>query len=480
MANQPHSAATVRDSLKSISEFKDLALDDATASYIAERQNRIDALEEKINEILIRHGVVDQPVSIKIGSELEFYNVAGPESFTKRTRQLAKANDASDGGERFEAALAKDDSFMPKKAQQPYLSSAFKTGFRQAQHVDVHSEPGYNAQIATERNFSKDGRTEEINRIAIFQHEIVSPPRDIKGLAPWLSAIAQRVIDKAPDYDLKRSQFTTTLHDMSSSSLHFHISMNGSKNGKEFNLLSRDAFPEDKGKRKADPKAPSQLALHTAQAINDFLKDYVYIFAPVEEAYERFRDQQFVGTSFIGFGPRKERFNMGSAIFRGEGREVFRAEDTAGKPDAGPLRIELRVPDVSSMGHPNKRAYPEQMMAPYDVTEAMMFMLYKGVENWAHDREAALQNKPIVAKTEDALYQQRYDLPVTVEKAAANLMNAQKSNEEFLTAERASIITDRGWRHQHLNDLDAKPNLPRGQNQDRRELLNKLLPPRGR
>ena len=49
---------------------------------------------------------------------------------------------------------------------------------------------------------------------------------------------------------------------------------------------------------------------------------------------------------------------MGSAMFRGDGRETYREEDANGAPDKGPLRIELRVPDVGSIGHPNKRAYP--------------------------------------------------------------------------------------------------------------------------
>lgn len=162
---------------------------------------------------------------------------------------------------------------------------------------------------------------------------------------------------------------------------------------------------------------------------------------------------------------------MGSAMFRGEGRQTFRIEDSAGTPDSGPLRIELRVPDVSCIGHPNKKIYQDQIMAPFDVTEAIIYMLYRGVENWAKERGAEIQGQPTILKTEDALYQQRFSLPASKERAITELHNAQKRGEGFLTASRAKIMIERGERQDKINALDRKPNLPRGQNADRTRYL---------
>ena len=145
--------------------------------------------------------------------------------FSARLRQLGKANDQNDLGALFEARLAKDDSYMPKAAQKLSLNTSFNTGLKHARHVEVDQEPAYNVQIATERNFSHDGQTSNISRLGIFQHEIISPPRNPYGLGLWLSTIAQRIIDKSQDFGLHRSEISTTLHDMSTSSLHFHVSI---------------------------------------------------------------------------------------------------------------------------------------------------------------------------------------------------------------------------------------------------------------
>lgn len=458
-------------SLSGITDFKDTAFDPDVLQYAADCLERIGEYEAEITRTLSTCEAVDQPVRIRIGAELELYNIAGGESFSKRLRQLAKANDVEEERE-YEAKLGKDDSFMPKAGQQPSLDRAFFSGLSGARHVRVDREPAFRPQIATEVLFSQDGRSYTIDRIALFQHEIISPPRSPYGLGIWLAAIGQRIIDRSSEYGLKRSEILTTLHDMSSSSLHLHISLIGRKDGKEVNLLQRDSFAGEKGTRKNNPACVSQLGLHIGFAINDFLRNYIYLFAPTNDAYVRFSDQQFVGTSFIGFTPRRVRFNMGSAMFRGEGRETFRAEDVKGVPDEGDLRIELRVPDVGSMGHPDKRHYHKQLAAPFDVSEALVFMLYRGVANWADERRLIeLEGRQVVPKTEDALYQQQHALPKSAGEAATLLRNAQKSSDGFLTGKRAELIIQRGLQQQEINYLDRKPNLPRGQNQDRSRYL---------
>lgn len=441
-------------------------------SLIRESLGRTESCEQEMSDILRDLGVLDTGLITRIGSELEFYTIAGEKSFKRRLRQIYQASIPPESEQVFESALAKDDSYMPAKARSDSLTRAFNTGFEGAHHVIVDKEPAYKLGIATERGFSLDGKEEFIQNIALFQHEIVSPPRRLRGLPIWLNVIGQRIIDDAPNYDLQRAEVVTTLHEMSSCSLHLHISLTGQREGKEINLMSRDSFPEEKGKRKNDPSAPSQLALHVANAINEFLNDYIYLFAPTEDAYVRFSDKQYVGTSFIGFRARKERFNMGSAMFRGGGRETYREEDSKGTPDKGPLRIELRVPDVGSIGHPNKRAYPEQMLAPFDVAEALAYMLKKGIDSY---RRSVIQRKvegrthrPL---TEDALYEKVYDLPRSPGEAAERMRQAQKRGEGFLTPKRLERIIERGLRQQDINALDKKQNLPQGQTEDRSELL---------
>lgn len=468
-----------------LSDFRTLALREEIKEYLDSSIGRIRKIEEEVAEALFDFGVIDGPILVRIGSELEFYNIAGEDSFAKRLKQIDKASrEGAKEGSSYEALLAKDDSFMPLTARKEKLTAAFRTQLltegdsRGAQHVWVDAEPAYKLGIATERGFSPDGTHDEIDRIAIFQHEIVSPPRRPEALPVYLAALGQRIIDKAPDYGLKRSEIVTDIHDMSCSSLHFHISLVGSKDGREINLLERDSFPEErKGKRGTDPSIPSQLALHIAYAMNDFLREHVYLFAPTEDAYDRFSDKHFVGTSFIGFRPRKQRFNMGSAMFRGAGRETFRKEDPNGSPDQGPLRIELRIADVGAIGHPNKRAYPEQFMAPFDVTEALMYILRKGTLAWADSRRlATIEGREITPKTEVALYEQYHDLPSTPGEAAQLLRQASKrEGDKFLGPKRAEQIIARGITQQAINTLDKKPNLPRGQHHDRTQYL-RLVP----
>jgi hypothetical protein len=398
--------------------------------------------------------------------------VAGEESFDKRTAQIKSARaKARKEAVSYEELLGKVDGYMPERAQREHLAEAFVTNFRNAAHCGVDAEPAYNLQIATERRFTEDGPIQDL--LALFQHEIVSPPRSPEGLPLYLAAIGQRIIDQAPDFDLKRAEIRTQIHDMSCSSLHFHISLWGMRDNTWSNLLERDSFPDEKGKKKRDSTALSQLALSIGFSINQFLRDHVYLFAPTDEAYVRFSDSQFVGTSHIGFSRRKERFNMGSAMYRGAGRETFRKEDAHGQPDTGPLRIELRLCDVGAIGHPNKRAYPEQLAAPYEITEALLQMIRRGVSSWGENRRiAAIEARPLEPMTEESLYQQHYPLPSTREEAWGRLQQAVKSEGgAYITSKRLKEIEARSARHRTINTLDNKPRLERGQNVDRSSMI---------
>lgn len=466
-----HSKNTDRgrdDSLSQSSELAGASLPNGIEIVQRESLRRMHTYRNQASEILKELGVIAGEIFARIGPELEFFSIAGEESSNRRMRQLIKATD--------DDTLSRDDSFMPKKAQAKNLTKVFDTGLTYAKHVIVDQEPAYRLGVAREISFSRDGKTKSAENIAIFQHEIVSPPRRLPGFPLWANTIGQRIIDEAANYDLKRTEIVTTLHDMSSSSLHMHLSLEGFANGKMINLMSRDSFPDEKKTRKNNPGAPSQLALHIGSALNEFLRDYIYLFAPTEDAYVRFSDKQFVGTSFIGFRARKERFNMGSAMFRGAGRSTFREEDTEGVPDTGPLRIELRVADVGAIGHPNKRAYPEQAIAPYYIAEAIAYVIKQGVESYRQsiqDREVHGRSNPPL--TEDGLYQKTYPLPRSPGEAAERMRQALRNGETFLTQERLDEITARGFRQQFINELDKKPNLERGQTPDRTALLKLML-----
>jgi hypothetical protein len=454
-------------------------LQPSVSRYIDNCFRRIGEYEATINATLLKHAVIDSPLRIRVGSELEFYTIAGEKSFGRRLRQLHRADDSSSkNGEpgSFERELAKNDSFMPKQAQCVELDKAFFTRLETAESVRVVPETAFNLQIATERFYPRIGQDAEISNIAIFQPEIVSPPRTLLGLGTWLATVGQRIIDKSKDYGLVRSEIITHFENMSSSGLHFHLSALGSKDGKEVNIMQRDCFPTEKGNQKRNPAAISQLGFHVAHAINAFLKDNIYLYAPTSRAYERFTDLHAVGTSFIGFSPRRVRLDQGSAIFRGSGRETYRENDEKGKADTGPLRIELRVPDVGCIGHPNKRLYQEQLTAPYDVVESLAYMLMSGVKDWEQARIKALKGNPGVTKTEAALYETRYEFPRSAGEAARNMLESAKKADGFLTPKRARLIAARGFRQQEIDDLDRSPKFPRGQTHDRSEQLQNPNP----
>lgn len=469
----------ITNNIPSLLNLEDQSLQPAVSKYIDNCIKRIALYEATINSILIKQKVIDSPLRIRVGSELEFYNIAGEESFRKRMEQLYSA-DVNSSKENelgsFEAKLGKSDSFMPEKAQCVELDKAFFNRHRSSKLVQVLPETAFNLQIATERFYPSVGQNAEISNIAIFQPEIVSPPRTLYGLGTWLATIGQRIIDKSKDYGLMRSEIIPHFDNMSSSGLHFHLSALGRKDGKPVNIMQRDSFPLDKKSKKKNPAAISQLGFHIAHAINAFLKDNIYLYAPTNRAYDRFSDLHAVGTSFIGFSPRRVRLDQGSAIFRGSGRKTYRENDLNGMPDTGPLRIELRVPDVGCIGHPNKRLYQDQLTAPYDVIESLAYMLLSGVKSWEKSRIKAIKGNPGVLKTESALYESREDLPQSAGEAARIMLEGTKKDDSFLTLKRAKLIAARGFRQQEIDDLDRSPKFPRGQTHDRTKQLQHTNP----
>jgi hypothetical protein len=488
-----------RFSLAPAPELSQLQAPDGLEKYIRGCDKRISEFEDQLRKMGEKLGFSD--MRVRIGTELEFYVVAGSKSYRKRAQQVLKAeryaekvrvNALKSGQSKpdadaiystaFEEALGKVDTYMPKAAQISSLNKAFRNavGLTQAKVVRVDAEPAYKTAHEIERRFSKDGKVQFSDPIALFQAELVSPPRSPRGLPLYLAAIAQRVIDAAGRYGLtaksgfNRAEIVTDLYDMSCSSLHMHVSVMGKREGEWISLMERDTFPEERGTRTRDRSHVSQLGLHIGAAFNEFLRDHVYLFAPTTDAYQRFSPKHFVGTTHIGFSRRKARLDMGSAIFRGAGRRAYREEDERGRPDTEnePLRIELRLPDVGCIGHPNKRAYPDQLRACFDVAEGLLHAVCEGTQRYAESlRVPILEGRTPEQLTEQALYQQWYRLPQTAGEAAKLLLEASRREGSWLSEPRARSIIARGERQQMINECDRRQNLPRGQHHDRRLFL---------
>lgn len=481
-------------------ELLQLRAPEGLEKYIRGCDRRISDFEVQLQKMAERWGFSE--IRVRIGTELEIYLVAGAASYRRRASQVLKAerhankvrkNALKSGDKRidadaifsaaFEEALGKVDSYMPKRAQIESLNKMFRDAVRleHAKVVRVDAEPAYKTAHEIERRFSADGKTEYSDPIALFQAELVSPPRTPRGLPLYLAAIGQRIIDSPGRFGLteksgfKRAEIVTDLYDMSCSSLHMHVSVMGRRDGEWFSLMERDSFPEERGTRSRDRTQLSQLGLHIAGAFNDFLRDHVYIFAPTTDAYQRFSPKHFVGTTHIGFSRRKSRLDMGSAMFRGAGRHVFREEDKRGSPDSDhePQRIELRIPDVGCIGHPNKRAYPDQLTACYDVVEAIMHGVCNGAQRYNEFlRVSLVEGRTPDRLTEQALYQQWHKLPPTADEAARTLLEASRRDGSWLSEARAKSIIARGMRQQVINDCDRRSNLLRGQNHDRSSLIS--------
>lgn len=480
-------------------ELSQLRAPDGLEKYIRGCDKRISEFEGQLQKIGEKLGFSE--IRVRIGSELEFYVVAGSKSYRKRAQQVLKAEryaekvrvNALKSGESgldadaiysaaLEDALGKVDSYMPKAVQIDQLNKLFRdaVGLKGAKVVRVDAEPAYKTAHEIERRFSADGKIQYSDPIALFQAELVSPPRTPRGLPLYLAAIAQRVIDSAGRFGLteksgfKRAEIVTDLYDMSCSSLHMHVSLMGKRDGEWYSLMERDTFAEERGTRTRDRAQVSQLGLHIGAAFNDFLRDHVYLFAPTTDAYQRFSPKHFVGTTHIGFSRRKARLDMGSAILRGAGRHAYREEDERGKPDSEnePLRIELRLPDVGCIGHPNKRAYSDQIKACYDVAEALMYAVCNGTQRYSESMRVPLvEGRTPDRLTEQALYQQWYKLPQTADEAAKLLLEASRREGSWLSEARARSIIARGERQQMINECDRRLNLPRGQHHDRSSLL---------
>ena len=394
----------------------------------------IKAYQDTIANLLVKSGIAErtQDVKIQIGPELEFYTVGGKASYLKRLLQLVQQALGQE-------IPAKDDGFMPKKGRAEKLNKAFDGKVGDRVHID--KEPAEQTQIALERTVNTKGNTKK-NPIAFFQAEVVSPPRSPIGVARWFEQIGQVLIDNAQKYGLKRVEIVPRIHEESSTSgIHLNFSISVRKNGEWINLFTRDNFEEEKEQYGEDSKAISKLAIAVAYKVNKFLKDGgLLIFAPTKDEYDRRFNYSIVGPKNIGVEPRKKRGGFTTLMPRGNGIPA----SSDGTPDSGEHRIEARMVGVTAMGHPNKEAYPSQRVAPYEMIEALMYAIAKGVKAYVDNEK--------YPKTQENLYNKKHPIPLTVQEAEENFRNSEAVKEIF--GDRVEDIIERGQEHQKIINAD--------------------------
>ena len=356
---------------------------------------RIEEHGQAIAGIFKQLGYADTPedVKITIGPEIEVTEVAGKKSWKRRTAQIKQQMRQSEDGTF--SLNSKDDSYMPKSAQIAHLNTEFavseKLGREKSNNVVVELEPTFKSNVGTRFRLrtGKNGNEQYQEPAAFSQIEFTSPPRSPLGCAAWISkmydvasnAIATCNADGQRKYELKLLDCTATPHaETAPNSIHLNSVIN---------VKGKNALSASEWEGASQLGMPSDLLLCIGKAQMEYLKHSIFMFARAESDYNRFSREELSGPTFIAIPSRKKHGEFSTAMFRGEERKTERTNSAyPDKKDKGPLRFELRVPCPGAAGHPNKTAYPEQAVLPYEMLESYMHMLRQGVELW-HDRELA-------------------------------------------------------------------------------------------
>ncbi len=405
---------------------------------------------QEIKDILKSEGFDDG--DIQMGWEIEFNKTTkNRESFEKRAQQVAGDFDRDD----------KSDSYFPEKGRNDNLSKQFDIRKRDKSGkplvgkdivAQIVAEPAARLNINIESTILT-GLEPRHENVAYSHSEINSVPLSPLGSAAWISKVPEIIAKKAKDFDIDRIDFSSKLNmNVAESGVHCNTSIWGkNNNGDVVNLLQNSSFDiNDK-----DFKKPSELALSIAKARNEFIKEGLLVFAPAKKSYERY-DNTTSGPKYNGFGPRKKRGDMPSAMLRGAGRESFREGADYGKPDEGAFRIEERIISLESLGHPNKSTYPEQTPMAYEVIEAQMYVLKKGVEIWKkrqEEKKAGITVKPL---TEESLMYDRSPIMKSKSEARYKILNSDISN--VFGQKRLDRMLERHDEYEQLIARDYSPN----------------------
>lgn len=357
-------------------------------------RERIKEHIKSIGQVFVDMGMAQDPSAVKItiGPELECTQIAGYDAYLKRTAQiLGEMDESQKKGKRPTFNINdKKGAYMPEAAHVGKLDAIYEAkAKRLGPHVRrtrVDPEPTFQPNTFSDPTPITNGNGRELmpDMVAASQIEFTAPALTPLGAAEWINKTMDMVVHGAPALGLRRVDFRAVPSQATSpNSIHLNsvIRVN-TKNA--FSKAEMEDNPDFKGQ-------PSELLLCVGKAHLAYLKHSLFMFARAENDYERFSANVVSGPSFLGVSTRKEHGNYATAMFRGEGRTSERLNSlNPNKPDSGDMRFELRVPGSGAAGHPNKQAYPEQRILPYQMIEAYMHMLLQGALLW---KRRALEKK---------------------------------------------------------------------------------------
>jgi len=379
---------------------------------------------DTIAQIFVDMGYADskEDVKLTIGPELECTEIAGLDSFIQRNTQIAQeVDEAIKRGDPHPSFNINDKkgAYMPPHAQVPALDKKYATVEALGPHIKrthVEPEPTFGTNTFDDTRMRKINGTLTMlpDLVAASQIEFSAPPHSPIGATEWLNKTMNSVVHGATSAGLKRIDFRAVPHHSTApNSIHLNsvITVKG-KNA--FSKAEWENDPTQYGK-------PSKLLFYVGVAHKDYLKHSLFLFARSKNDYERFSSKEVSAPSYIGITQRKEHGNFATAMFRGEGRKTERLNSAnPDRPDDGPMRFEFRAPCTGAAGHPNKDAYPEQRILPYQLMEAYLHMLEQGVRLWqirceeekrlGHDipvREDSLD--PLTARLADPIFSELPD-----------------------------------------------------------------------
>lgn len=399
--------------------------DENWQSDLGESSLNITKYYNEIRDLLASCGFKD--VKIQFGWEIEFIKTTlNPEVFERRVVEVSKGIDREDKSEEYFLGGARNGDLNDRFARKKYPDGKFMVGSEFGSRIDPEPASAMNIGYEYSISLNEDGVYVEndSDKATYSQNEVVSYPLTPKGAVKWANNVIEKTVKAAPDFGLDRIDLVSKLNDnVEASGVHLNITLWGDdKNGKSCNLLKRMSFDGEEH----SPHVPSDLALSIATARNEFMQEALLLYAPTNNSYRRF-DNPIFGPKNGGFGERKEKGNMPSAMFRGEGKISHRVDDYKGEPDKGPFRLEERIICVEAFGHPNKSTYPEQKLHTYELIEAQLKVILEGVKKWSC-KEAG---ESVGVLTQDNLYKDKYEIPNSKAVAQEKFLNSTLLREIY-------------------------------------------------
>jgi hypothetical protein len=442
-----------------------------------------------------------EDVSFQGGPELELTLVAGEEAFKKRIQHIAEHG--VDPNE-------KDDSHMPEAARIKTLDALWKTTIGSSMGMD--QEPNSRMMVSTAGPLVKD-ETTGATRYAtspkgFIGGELVFPPGSLKGVAPRINGVQQRVIDKAQDHGLEYTYFRAKPYEeQAANGVHLNVTawIKHEELDKEGNTVNvkRNAFREEffKGTSVVEdrvtyignretgglveeivprldgeihahpaPNDPenqngrqqlSEFALCLGHMCNKYLNEVPFMFARADMDYERFGEMDSFTPNEVGFRDRKGSGDYGTAMWRGGGRigaRVETADADALSSAAGPLRMEIRAIGPGALGHPNKDAYEGQRSFSYELVETTSAMIRDAAVMLRERAEARTRGEDVEPLTEEGLMAERFEIVRNKEQSKERFTNANNTLAQRLFEGRIDDIVERSHDLDRLYIADQSPN----------------------